>query len=367
MSFVSVLEKYQSIDIESVIDASDAHSVLRHLNKNSLNIDDFATLISPAALPYLEQIAQKSHDITRRYFGNTIHLFTPMYLSNYCNNRCLYCGFNHDTNIKRYQMSLDEVENEAKMIASTGLKHILILTGDAPNKASRSYLQSCCDVLKKYFSHISIEIYALDTQGYEDLIQSGVDGLTIYQETYNITLYQKLHPSGPKQNYLFRLDAPQRGAQAGMRSVTIGTLLGLDSWRKDIFFTALHASWLENEYPETEISIALPRIRPYYGCYQPEHPVSDQDMVQMIIAIRNFLPRCSITISTRERESFRNNILKLGVTKMSAGSTTAVGGHSLDNSLHNQFEISDKRSVDQMATYLEQNNIQPLYKDWERF
>jgi 2-iminoacetate synthase len=367
MSFYSVLEQYQDLDMEKVIGAINQHSVLRSLNKNTLAIEDFAALISQAAVSCLEQIAQKSHDITRRYFGNTIHLFTPMYLSNYCNNRCLYCGFNHDAQIERYQMTLDEVENEAKVIASTGLKHILILTGDAPKKASISYIQSCCDVLKQYFSSISIEIYALDKKEYEILIESGVDGLTIYQETYNKDLYDRLHPTGPKKNYQFRLNAPQRGAEAGMRNVTIGTLLGLDSWRKDIFFTALHASWLEKNYPETEISIALPRIRPYYGCYQPEYQVSDQDMVQMIIAIRLFLPRCGITISTRERESFRNNTIKLGVTKMSAGSTTAVGGHSLSNVHHNQFEISDKRSVEQMATYLEQNNIQPLFKDWERF
>jgi len=367
MSFFSVYEKYQDIDIEKSISSINQNSVFRSLHKNSLTIDDFAALISPAAIHCMEQIAQKAHDIKRRYFGNTIHLFTPMYLSNYCNNRCLYCGFNHDAKIERYQMSLDEIENEAKVIASTGLKHILILTGDAPKKASMSYLKSCCKVLKKYFSSISIEIYALDTKGYADLIQSGVDGLTIYQETYNTTLYDTLHPTGPKKNYQFRLNAPQCGAEAGMRNVTIGTLLGLDAWRKDIFFTALHASWLEKQYPETDISIALPRIQPYYGCYQPEYQVSDQDMVQMIIAIRVFLPRCGITISTRESESFRNNILKLGVTKMSAGSTTAVGGHSLSRAQHNQFEISDKRSVEQMATYLETHNIQPLYKDWERF
>jgi 2-iminoacetate synthase len=367
MSFFPVYEQYKNVGIENIISDINQHSVFRSLNKNILTIEDFAALISPSALPFLEQIAQKSHDITRRNFGNTIQLFTPMYLSNYCNNRCLYCGFNHDTQIERYQMSLDEIDNEARVIASTGLKHILILTGDAPKKASISYLKSCCDVLKQYFSSISIEIYALDKKGYEDLIQSGVDGLTIYQETYNTDLYDKLHPTGPKKNYQFRMDAPQCGAEAGMRNVTIGTLLGLDDWRKDMLFTALHASWLENHYPETEISIALPRIRPYYGCYQSEHQVTDQDMVQMIVAIRLFLPRCGITISTRENESFRNNILKLGVTKMSAGSSTAVGGHSLSNTPHHQFEISDTRTVEQMVLFLEQNNIQPVFKDWERF
>jgi len=367
MSFFSVYEQYCHVNVEQIIDGFNQQSVARCLDKSRLSIDDFSALISPSAVNFLEQMAQKAFDIKRRYFGNTIQLFTPMYLSNYCNNRCLYCGFNHDNIIERNQMSLDEVENESKAISSSGLKHILILTGDAPDKASIPYLKSCCDILKKYFRSISIEIFALDTKGYAELIHSGVDGLTLYQETYNKSLYQKLHPTGPKKNFLFRLAAPQCGAEAGMRNVTIGPLLGLDSWRKDIFFTALHAKWLESHYPETDICIALPRMRPYNGSFQPEHTVTDRDMVQMITAIRIFLPRCGITISTRESESFRNNIMTLGVTKMSAGSKTSVGGHTRIDIQNNQFEISDTRSVEQMVHYLEKMQIQPVFKDWEPF
>ncbi|KPA18367.1 thiamine biosynthesis protein ThiH [Candidatus Magnetomorum sp. HK-1] len=367
MCFFNEYEKYEDLDILTSIASVNEISVQRAINKNRLTIEDFAALISPVAIPYLEQMAQRAHDIKRQYFGNTIQLFTPMYLSNYCNNNCLYCGFNHDSKILRYQMTYEEVEKEAREIAKTGLKHILILTGDAPSKASESYLETCCQILKRYFSSISIEIYALDTEGYQKLIQAGVDGLTLYQETYNKSLYQKLHPKGPKKDFQFRLNAPQRGAIAGMRNVNIGTLLGLDHWQQDIFFTALHARWLEDKFPETDISISLPRMRPYDGCYQPKCTVSDRDMVQMITAIRIFLNRCGITISTRENESFRNNTMKLGVTKISAGSTTAVGGHTLSENQNKQFEISDKRSVDEMVHYLEKNQIQPLFKDWERF
>ena len=367
MYFFDEYEKYKDFDILGSVKSVNEISVERTLSKHRLNIEDFVVLISQSAIPYLEQMAQKACDIKRQYFGNTIHLFTPMYLSNYCNNNCLYCGFNHDSKILRYQMSYEEIEKEAKAIAKTGLKHILILTGDAPSKATASYLESCCQILKKYFSSITIEIYAIETEGYKKLIDAGVDGLTIYQETYNKTLYKELHPKGPKKNFRFRLDAPQRGAIAGMRNVNIGPLLGLDHWQRDIFFTALHAKWLEHKYPETDISISLPRMRPYDGCYKPKHLVSDRDMVQMILAIRIFLNRCGITISTRENETFRNNIMKLGITKISAGSTTAVGGHTLVENKNNQFEISDKRSVDEIVTYLEKNQIQPLFKDWERF
>ncbi|MBF0452473.1 MAG: 2-iminoacetate synthase ThiH [Candidatus Magnetomorum sp.] len=367
MGFFDEYKKYKEINIKACIESINEDLVNRAIHKNRLFIDDFAALISIAALPYLEQMAQKAHDIKRHYFGNTIHLFTPMYLSNFCNNHCLYCGFKHDLQILRYQMSFDEVEKEAQEIAKTGLKHILILTGDAPSKASMAYLKSCCNILKRYFSSISIEIYALEANDYKSLIDSGVDGLTIYQETYNETVYKELHPKGPKSNYHFRLDAPQRGAIAGMRNVNIGALLGLDDWQVEIFFLALHAKWLEHQYPQTEISISLPRMRPYDGCYDIKNSVSDRDMLQMIVAIRIFLPRCGITISTRESESFRNNILKLGITKISAGSTTAVGGHTMGDNQNNQFEISDTRSVDEMVAYLEKVHIQPLFKDWERF
>lgn len=235
MSFFYEYEKYNAIDITGEIQSTEIGAVYRALDKNRLSIEDFAALISPAALPCLEDMALKARDIKQRHFGNTIHLFTPIYLSNYCTNQCLYCGFNRDVDVPRHKMTLDEVRIEAEAIAKTGLKHILVLTGDAPVKSSVEYIGQCCRILKAYFSAISIEVYALTQEEYEILIDAGVDGLTIYQETYNEPLYSKLHPSGPKRSYRFRLDAPERGARAGMRNINIGGLLGLDPWHREIF------------------------------------------------------------------------------------------------------------------------------------
>jgi 2-iminoacetate synthase len=201
---------------------------------------------------------------------------------------------------------------------------------------------------------------------YRTLIDAGVDSLTLFQETYNEALYKTLHPKGPKKDYRFRLDAPERGCMAGMRGVNIGALLGLDEWRREIFLTGLHADYLQNKYPEVEISVSLPRIRPHAGSYEPKHEVSDRNMVQIMTALRHFLPRCGITISTREKESFRNNIIGLGVTKMSAGVTTAVGGHTQKEAANTgQFDISDERSVAEMCVTLQQRGFQPVFKDWE--
>lgn len=367
MSFFHEYNEFKTIDVAEMISSTAKGRVHSALKQDALSIEDFAALLSPAAKSFLEHMARKAHDVKQRHFGNTIHLFTPMYLSNFCSNRCLYCGFNQDVGIPRHKMTLDEVEKEAREIAKTGLKHILILTGDAPKKASVDYIAQCCSILKNYFSSISIEVFAMTRQEYETLIHCGVDGLTIYQETYNEELYRTLHPGGPKSCYDFRLDAPERGALAGMRSINIGALLGLDLWQREIFFTALHVRWLERHFPETDFSISLPRMRPHVGRYQPACTVSDRDMVQMITALRIFLPRCGITISTRENPSFRDNILKLGITKISAGSTTAVGGHTATRETSSQFEISDTRSVDQMTAHLQHQDLQPVFKDWERF
>ena len=288
-----------------------------------------------------------------------------MYLSNYCANHCEYCGFSINNRIGRKQLSLEEVEKEAREIAATGLKHILILTGDAPKIASLEYLKNCCDILKKYFTSIAIEIYALETQGYAALVEKGVDSLTIYQETYNEDLYNTLHVKGPKKDYRYRLDAPERGLLADIRSVGIGALLGLGDWRFDAFMTGIHANYLQNKFPEAEIGVSLPRMRPHAGAFQPDYPVNDRNLVQILTALRIFLPRVGITISTREDKNFRNNILRLGVTKMSAGSSTSVGGRISEDEKTGQFEISDERSVAQMAADLKNLGYQPVFKDWQ--
>lgn len=348
--------------LESVTDAD----VKRVLDKRTLGADDFLCLLSPAAEAHLEQMARQAHELTVARFGRTMVLYTPMYLSNFCTNQCLYCGFNRDNRIPRRQLTLDEVDIEARTIAGTGLKHILILTGDAPSKASVSYIEACCEVLRRYFPAIGVEIYALSQADYGRLIDAGVDSLTIYQETYNEALYERLHPSGPKRDYRFRLDAPERACLAGMRAVNVGALLGLDDWRRDAFFTGLHAGYLQRRFPDSEISVSLPRMRPHAGGFQPDCIVEDRHIVQIMTALRLFMPRAGITISTRESAWFRDRLLPLGVTRMSAGSCTAVGGRTADEPSTGQFDISDERSVPEMTAMLRRAGWQPVFKDWQR-
>lgn len=365
MSFYPICDEYSSAPLADTFAAVTEADVRRALGKSSLTINDFLALMSPAALPLLEEIAQKASQLTRQHFGRTIQLFTPLYLSNYCANHCVYCGFNAKNDIPRTQLEPAQLEEEAQTIAATGLKHLLILTGEARTKASPEYLESCVGVLSKYFPSISIEIYAMEQEEYARLVRCGVDGLTIYQETYDEVLYAELHPRGPKKDFRYRLDAPERGCKAGMRVVNVGALLGLGDWRKDALITALHASYLMNLYPEVDISVSLPRMRPHAGEFQPTSIVEDRDMVQLMLALRLFLPRLGITISTRESAEFRENILPLGVTKMSAGVSTAVGGHSQDGEQVGQFDISDERTVEEMCAALRRHGYQPVFKDWE--
>jgi 2-iminoacetate synthase len=238
------------------------------------------------------------------------------------------------------------------------------LTGEAPHQAGVDYLEECVRILRPLFPSISIEVFPMETADYERLARAGVDGLTVFQETYDPDLYAELHPAGPKRDYAFRLDTPQRGAEAGMRVVNIGSLLGLTDWRREIYATGLHAAWLQKRYPAVDIAVSLPRMRPHAGAFQPACVVSDRELVQAMTALRIFLPRLSITISTREAPAFRDNILPLGVTRMSAGVSTAVGGHAKPGQA-GQFEISDPRSVAEIGNMLQSHGYQPVFKDWE--
>ncbi len=365
MGFYETYLSYKNSDLDAFINSKKSSDIARILKKSSLDHLDFLTLLSPKAGPFLEEMAQKAHMVTMQQFGKTILLYTPMYLSNFCNNQCLYCGFNAKNKIPRNQLTLDEVEKEAKAISNTGLKHILILTGDAKKIATLTYLKDCLKILEKYFTSISIEIYALETKEYEQIINAGVDAITIYQETYNKSLYEKLHLKGPKADYLFRLGAPERACKAGIRAVNIGALLGLDDWRKEAFFTGLHADYIQTRHPEVEVSISMPRMRPHAGDFQPGYIVSDKNLVQFMLAFRLFMPRAGITISTRESAAFRDNVIRLGVTKMSAGSSTKVGGHTIENEDAGQFEICDHRNVAEMRTYIKRLGYQPVFKDWQ--
>ena len=364
MTFYDEVARLKDTDFASIFNLVTPSMLTNILAKKELQYHDFLALLSPKAMSLLESIAQVAHRLTLQHFGHTVLLYTPLYLANYCINHCVYCGFNATNNIQRRKLTLPEVELEAKAIAQTGLQHLLILTGESRWHSPISYIKECVALLRKYFSSISIEIYPLSTEEYAELIAAGVDGLTIYQEVYDEKAYRRLHPSGPKRDYRFRLEAPERAGQACIRTINIGVLLGLGEWRSEIFLAGMHLAYLQKKFPEIEISISFPRIRPQFGNYQPEYPVSDLDLVQSILALRLFMPRAGITISTRERAGLRDNLIQLGVTKMSAGSSAAIGGHTDAKDSIGQFEISDKRSVDEMRKTIANLGYKSILKDW---
>ncbi len=324
---------------------------------------DLKALLSKEAQNYLEEMAQEAQKISLQYFGKAVLLYTPLYLSNYCDNKCSYCGFNVSNNIKRRKLSLEDVEEEGRVIASTGLKHVLILTGESREMSPVSYIKECVRVLKKYFTSISIEVYPLSEEEYKELVEVGVDGLTIYQETYDGEKYKEVHLSGPKTDYDYRLEAAERACKARMRTVNIGCLLGLSSWRDDVLNVGMHAKYLQDKYPDVELSVSVPRIRPHEGEFDDIKEVSDKDLIQIILALRIFLPRVGITLSTRERDHIRDNVIGLGITKMSAGSCTKVGGRIMNDDV-GQFDISDKRGVEEIKNLLLSKGYQPVLKDW---
>lgn len=365
VSFYDEYEKLKELPFEQYFQRFSNIDVSRVLQKDRLSPEDLLVLLSPAAETSLENIAQKAHQLTVQHFGKTILLFKPIYLADHCVNLCTYCSFSVTNQFERKKLSMEEIEVEAKILADLGLKHILVLTGESKTHTPVAYLVAAVKVLKKYFSSVAIEINPLETAEYKQLVEAGVDGLTVYQEVYNKDIYQSVHVKGPKRDHRFRLDTAERGCQAGIRQINIGALLGLDDWRKEAFFTAMHAKYLQSKYLDAEISLSLPRIRPHLGNFQPKSIVEDRHLVQAITAFRLFLPRAGITLSTRERQEFRDNLIYLGVTKMSAGASTEVGGYSNGEQGTAQFEISDDRSLAEVQQMLREKGYQPVLKDWE--
>ncbi len=311
MSFYEEITKFGGFDFRGFLRSVKSSNIERILAQDSLSELDFLSLLSEEALNYIEPLAQKANRLTLSNFGKVIYLYAPLYLSNYCENDCAYCGFKRSNTIGRKKLSLPELEQEVKQIAKTGIRHLLVLTGESRLQSPLTYIMECIKLLAQYFSSISLEIYPLEQEEYASLVAAGVDGLTIYQETYDETLYQALHTSGPKGDYRFRLDAPQRASLARMRQVNIGALLGLADFPNDAFFAGLHAYWLMRYYPDAEIGISLPRVQPQVSNFSPAHPVSDQRLAQIIIAMRLFLPRLGVTISMRENSRLRSVVIGL--------------------------------------------------------
>ena len=343
-----------------------AKDVKEALAAETCSVDNFKALLSPAALPFLEEIAQKAQKETRKHFGNSVAIFTPLYIANYCENYCVYCGFNCHNKIKRAQLNAEEIEKEMQAIAETGLEEVLILTGESPNKSSVEYIGEACKIAKKYFKLIGLEVYPMDSKDYAYLHECGADFVTVFQETYNSDKYKTLHLGGRKRIFPYRLNAQERAIMGGMRGVGFAALLGLDDFRKDALATGMHAYLLQKKYPHAEIAFSCPRLRPIINNdkINPKD-VHEPQLLQIICAYRIFMPFASITISTRECERFRDNIIQIAATKISAGVNVGIGGHSQEEEKGDeQFEISDGRSVDEIYQMIEDNGMQPVITDY---
>jgi 2-iminoacetate synthase len=365
MSFQETLDSYDLNEIESRISAKRPADVEAALAAAQLGLDDFMALLSPAAAAYLEPLAQRAHRLTVQRFGKTILMYAPLYLSNECTNGCRYCGFNARNTVPRRTLALDEIAAEAQVLHGRGFRHLLLVTGEAPRAADTDYLAAAVMRIRKHFSSISIEVYPMDEAGYRQVIAAGVDGLTIYQETYDRALYVEMHPFGRKRDFAFRLRAPEHAAAAGMRRIGVGALLGLGKFRVEAFCTGLHALHLARHCWRTHLTVSFPRMRPADGGFQPLNPVSDRDFVQLICALRLLLPDAGLVMSTRESAQLRDNLLPLGITQMSAGSCTSPGGYAEQDDSGRQFVIDDDRTPAEVEAMLKSRGYDPVWKDWD--
>lgn len=344
-----------------------AQDVRNALNADTLTVEDFAALLSPAAIDFLEEMAQRAQLETRKHFGNSICMFTPLYVANYCENYCIYCGFNCYNKINRAKLTLDEIDKEMKAISKSGLEEILLLTGESRQMSDVNYIGEACKIARKYFKLIGIEVYPMNTDEYKYLHECGADYVTVFQETYNSDKYETLHLEGHKRIFPYRFNTQERAIKGGMRGVGFAALLGLDDFRKDAFATGLHAYYIQRRYPHADIAFSCPRLCPIINNdkINPKD-VHEPQLLQVICAYRIFMPFASITISTRECARFRDNIINIAATKISAGVNTGIGEHSDDVIDHgdSQFEISDPRTVDEVFKAIKDKGLQPVMNDY---
>ncbi len=350
--------------------AKDVKAALEHEN---CSIEDFKVLLSPAAEPFLEQMAQRARLETSKHFGNTVYLFTPLYIANYCENYCVYCGFNCYNHISRMKLTMEQIEKEMQVIADSGMEEILILTGESRSQSDVAYIGDACKLARKYFRMVGLEIYPVNTDEYRYLHECGADYVTVFQETYDADKYETLHLLGHKRVWPYRFDAQERALMGGMRGVAFSALLGLSDFRKDALASALHVYYLQRKYPHAEMSLSCPRLRPIINNDQINPlDVHEKQLCQILCAYRIFLPFVGITVSSRESAQFRNGIVKIAATKVSAGVSTGVGDH--DNKYNGteadapqgdeQFEINDGRSLEKMYQDIEGEGLQPVLNDY---
>lgn len=364
-TFKQVADNINWNDTSKSIYSKTEADVEKALNSKKPTLEDFKALISPAAEPFLEQMAQKSQALTLERFGNTIQMYAPLYLSNECQNICTYCGFSLDVKIERKTLTDEEILAEVKVLKSYGYDHVLIVTGEANKTVGVDYIKNAIQLMKPHFSHISIEVQPLDQNEYEELIEEGLNTVLVYQETYNRENYKKHHPKGKKSNYDYRIETHDRLGKAGIHKMGVGVLIGLEDWRTDSFYAASHLNYLEKKYWKANYSISFPRLRPCAGGVELKSVMTDKQLVQLICAYRIFNQEIELSMSTRESDTFRNNIIKLGVTSISADSKTDPGGYANPDTNLEQFEIHDKRTTSQFIQTIKDQGYEPVFKGWD--
>ena len=365
--FSEVLSQYDWDSTLRAIESKTEQDVLRALSKERLSVDDFMALVSPAAAPFLEEMARRSHEITLRRFGRTVSMYIPMYITNSCTNSCVYCGFNRHNKFDRVILTPEQIERECKAIKELGpFDNLLIVTGENPKVAGVDYLETALRVCRPYFNNMTIEVMPLKSEEYARLTESGLNGVVCFQETYNRARYKVYHPAGMKSNFEWRVNGYDRMGQAGVHKIGLGVLIGLEDWRTDVTMMARHLRYLQQHYWQTRFSVNFPRMRPAEGGFQPNVVMTDRELAQLTFAFRIFDPDVDISYSTREKPEFRNNMLSLGVTSMSAGSKTDPGGYSVYPQSLEQFTVSDERSPKEVAEAVRSIGYEVVWKDWDK-
>jgi len=364
--FSEIFDRYDWSAVKRDIYSKTAADVKRALARERRGLEDFMALISPAAAPYLEEMAQLSHQLTQQRFGKVIQLYIPLYLSNECQNICTYCGFSYENKIRRKTLNAGELLTEVAAIRQMGYEHVLLVSGEANQTVGTDYFIKALQVVRPHFAHISMEVQPLDQSDYELLIQHGLNTVLVYQETYHREDYKLHHPKGKKSNFGYRLDTPDRLGKAGIHKMGLGVLIGLEDWRTDSWFTALHLRYLEKTYWKTRYSLSFPRLRPFSGGLTPKVEMTDRELIQLICAYRLFDEEVELSLSTRESPLFRDHAVRLGVTALSAGSRTNPGGYAADPESLEQFEVHDERSPAVIAGMIRSQGYEPVWKDWDQ-
>lgn len=374
MTFYDEIKKYKWEEVKAAIYGTTPEQAELAVAKSEsgarLEMSDFAAIISPEGEKFLERIVTQSAAITRRRFGYTMQVYTPLYLANYCSNNCIYCGFSARNKIKRSVLNEEQIERECLAIKKHPFQHILLVTGESEHHSGVEYLGRAINQIKRHFEQVSIEVQPMETKDYAYLMEKGLYSVAVYQETYNESRYSAYHLKGKKSDYRYRLETPDRIGEAGAYKISIGALLGLEDWRTEAFFVALHMRYLEAKFWKSKLSLSFPRLRPCAGDgFQPNSIVDERNLLHLMTSYRLMSEDVEISLSTRERPYFRDHVLKLGVTTISAGSKTTPGGYADYEATKEleQFEVNDDRSVDEIIAVVKENGMEPVWKDWSLY